>query len=163
MSDPSSKAELLNLIQREHDLLKTQLARLSPEQMTRPGAENDWSVKDLLAHITTWEQWMVDWLPKVLQDHSRSILPAGSTWEDVDRLNAETYQKNKDRPLAEVMADFERSYQQTLEAIKPLSEETLFSIILPWVEDRPLWHIVGANTYWHYREHREPLQAWIDS
>ncbi len=163
MSDPTCKAQLLDLILEEHALLNAQLARLSQEQMIRPGAENDWSVKDLLAHITAWEQWMIEWLPQVLIDHSISILPPGSTWDDVDQLNAQTYEKNKARPLPEVLDQFEQSYHQSLEATKGLSEDGLFNLTLPWVEDRALWMIVGANTYWHYREHREPLQVWIDT
>ena len=163
MDEPTTKAQLLEFIQQEHTRLKAQLARLNQQQMVQPGAQDDWSIKDMLAHITTWEQLMVEWLPKVLVDHNISILPPGSTWDDVDAFNAETYEKNQDRPLPEVLDEFEQSYQQALGATKKLAEDDLFNIILPWVEERPLWLIVGANTYWHYREHREPLEVWIDS
>ena len=52
---PTSKAELLGRIRREHAALEQTIARLSDDQMLA-AAEHDWTVKDLLAHITAWEQ-----------------------------------------------------------------------------------------------------------
>jgi hypothetical protein len=30
-----------------------------------------------------------------------------------------------------------------------------------WREGDPLWHMVAANTWWHYKEHRETISAWL--
>ncbi|HLX38880.1 MAG TPA: maleylpyruvate isomerase N-terminal domain-containing protein, partial [Ktedonobacteraceae bacterium] len=50
------KTQLLQLIQKEHDTLDTLLCSLSEEQMVHPDIADDWSVKDILAHLTWWEQ-----------------------------------------------------------------------------------------------------------
>ncbi|HEY4384036.1 MAG TPA: DinB family protein, partial [Ktedonobacteraceae bacterium] len=54
---PANKAELLTHIQAEYDRFEALLASLSEEQMTIPGVNGTWSVKDNLAHLTTWQDY----------------------------------------------------------------------------------------------------------
>jgi hypothetical protein len=30
------------------------------------------------------------------------------------------------------------------------------------MEDDPLWHLVGANTFWHYPPHAKVIRAWLE-
>ena len=58
MSDPTrpaDKAALLAMIQAGYEQLEVLLATLSPEQMTIPGVNGSWSVKDNLAHLAAWQ------------------------------------------------------------------------------------------------------------
>jgi len=57
-STPQSKAELVARITREWDALQAAIAGLSEEQLTAPG-DGGWSIKDNLAHIAAWEQYML--------------------------------------------------------------------------------------------------------
>jgi uncharacterized damage-inducible protein DinB len=61
MSDQSdlTKPKILELIQTERANLEATLSQLSQEQMTRPGVEDGWTVKDTLAHLSVWETRMV--------------------------------------------------------------------------------------------------------
>ena len=62
-----SKAEILNGIHSEYDLLEETLASLSEDQMMQPGVEGDWSVKDVMAHVATWQERMVGWVLEARQ------------------------------------------------------------------------------------------------
>ena len=162
MSDPTSKAQILELIKTEHEALQAVLESLAESQMIQPGAEEKLSVKDLLAHITDWEQRMVQWIEESLQGQIPEQPAPGMTWDDLDRLNEQTYLANKDRPLAEIRSDFKASYQQALATVQALSQADLFDPHrFTWREGNALWHMVEVNTWVHYREHRESISRWL--
>ncbi len=59
MQNLNRKAALLRLIQSEHMQLEALLSTLDEEHLLRPGVTGSWSVKDVLAHLTWWEQAMI--------------------------------------------------------------------------------------------------------
>ncbi len=161
MEEQMSKEKLIEEIQIERLRLEKTLEKITAQRMITPGVMDDWTVKDLLAHITVWEQRMVRWLEQTLRDEVPEMLPPGMTWDDLDRWNEQTYQKHRHRDLDEVLADFEVSYPQALSAVKDISEEDLINPDrYAWRDGRPLWEMVAANTSWHYKEHEETITTW---
>ena len=164
MSDPTTKAQILELIKAEHEALQALLKPLTESQLVQPGVEGRLSVKDILAHITDWEQRMVQWIGESLQGKIPERPAPGMTWDDLDRLNEQTYLANKDRYLSEVQSDFVASYQKSSQAVAALSEAELFDPYhFTWREGDALWHMVEANTWVHYREHRESIGRWLEN
>lgn len=162
MEEQMDKDKLLAEIRLERERFETTLARVDPQQMLLPGVIDEWTVKDLLAHITVWEQRMVSWLAEAVRDVEPQMLPAGMTWDDLDQWNEETYQEHRQRPLQDVLTEFNRSYPQAIEAVQSVSEEDLIEAErFSWREGSPLWVMVAANTFWHYSEHNETLEAWL--
>jgi len=157
-----SKEEILNRIVHERKLLENVLEELETSQMSLPGVEGEWSVKDILAHLNTWVWRMVGWA-KEAQDGETPMMPArGMTWDDLDLLNDQTYQANRDRPLNEVLAEFHLAHEEALRLVNSISEEDLTDPQrFPWRNGRPLWNMVAANTWWHDREHREAIERWL--
>ena len=154
-----SKAELLSAIHVERQKLEEMLARLDQAQMTEPGVEGEWSVKDILAHLVTWEGRMVRWLGEAQRGQVPHV-PA--TWDDIHQLNAQSYQEQQDRPLENVLSDFQRSYHEALTTVEAFPEEDLVDPDrFEWRKGQPLWVMVAANTFWHYKEHAESIQAWL--
>jgi len=41
--------------------------RLSDAQLMKPGVTGDWSVRDILAHVSTWEEEALTHLPLILE------------------------------------------------------------------------------------------------
>jgi len=160
MSDETvniTKRTLLEFIRNEHRLLELTLARLTHTQMLVPGVEGEWSVKDILAHISTWERRMISWTGSLLHGEVPAIpLP----W-DVDRMNTETYAQFRDKPLADVLEEFRQSYWDSLALVESLVEERLqTNYVDTWPMGR-LWTGIAANMNWHYKEHREHIQSWF--
>ena len=58
MEEQMTKVKLIELIVIQRHSLDQTLTRLEESQMTIPGVESDWSVKDILAHISAWERKM---------------------------------------------------------------------------------------------------------
>ena len=152
-----TKTELLDQIRKEHGLLEETLSRLTHEQMLLPGVDGEWSVKDALAHISTWERWMINWTNSLLQgDKPETPVP----W-DIDRMNAKTYARVKDIPLADVLEEFRLSYWDSVSLAESLSEEQLQTIYNDTWPLGPLWTGIAANMNWHYREHRNDILSWL--
>ena len=153
----TSKPMLLEFIRSEHSLLELTLARLTHTQMLLPGVEGEWSIKDILAHISAWERRMINWTGSLLHGEEPAIpLP----W-DVDRMNAETYAQVREKPLADVLEEFRQIYWDSLALVESLSDEQLQTNYADIWPMGPLWTGIAANMNWHYKEHREHIQNWL--
>ena len=62
----------------------------------RPGPQPDWSVKDVIAHITWWESAMTNWVSRALTGEMLART------ETPDEINARVYADNRDMPLETV-------------------------------------------------------------
>jgi len=162
MSDPIDKMtrfELLHQVRIERSRLDETLAHLTPTQMLLPGVDGAWSVKDVLAHISTWERWMIRWTNSLLRGEKPDT---PEPW-DVERMNAGTFARVKDIPLAGVLEEFRQSYWDSLTLAESLSEEQLQTSYTDTWPMGPLWTGIAANTNWHYREHRTDIQKWLET
>ena len=159
-SEQVCKADLLTNIRTERQLLEECLAGLAEHQIIQPGVVGDWSVKDILAHFVAWEQRMIGWVGEYLGDGTPDV---PQNWDDIHQLNAQSYQESRDRPLAGIFAEFQASYRQALSLAENTSEADLIDPNrFPSRGGQPLWIMVAANTWWHYREHRQEIEAWLD-
>jgi hypothetical protein len=152
-----SKKSLLEQIHTERGQLEKTITRISPQGMLLPGACGEWSVKDVLAHISAWERRMIRWS----QSHLKHEMPEVPLPWDVDRMNADSHARDKDKPLADVLEEFQCSFQDSLELVESLSQaqlETVYSDT--WPMDA-LWKGIAANMSWHYHEHNELIRKWF--
>ncbi|MCA9971566.1 MAG: ClbS/DfsB family four-helix bundle protein [Anaerolineales bacterium] len=157
MAQTMTKETLLAAFRRGREEFETLLSRFDDDQLLQPGVEADWSIKDVMWHITAWERTLCGWLADV----SAGRVPADTTLTDadVDRMNAEFDAAGRELALAEVQAAFAAAYPQVLEALLAVPEADLIDPErFAWRQGRPLWHMVGGNTFWHYQEHTEPIR-----
>ncbi len=162
MSQEMSKSKLMDMIRSERESLEEIIRELNEGQMLEPSLDENWSIKDILAHITTWEKRMVRWLEEAQRGESPQILPPGMTWDDLDLWNEQTYIENQNIPLPKVLSDFHSSFVQVLRTVESVSEENLIDPDrFEWRSGKPLWQMVSANTHWHYADHRAQIAAWL--
>ncbi len=159
MGDVSVKDELLAELGREWAKIERTCAGLGEAGMLAAGVEAEWTVKDVLAHLSAWEKYLLDRLGYVLTGQQPRY-PVMTSWDDVHRFNAQVYAENRDRPLTSVIIEFRSLYQGVVTVIEALSDEQLNR---PYTYDFPddsltLLQLIRANTYEHYREHCEAVQ-----
>lgn len=138
-----------DLMRAEHARLDALLAGIPDEQFTQPGAFGEWSVKDMLAHITFWEQRLIAYLNGARES---LIQPGEDEQAGIDRINAGVLVANRDRPLADVRESFASSYQQTLALVESLGDDAL--------AQEQLFGLIAGDTFGHYREHIKMLEDW---
>lgn len=158
---PDNKAELLAIIQSGYEQFEALLASLSEEQMTIPGVNGPWSIKDNIAHLTVWQNYQASRQEGALTGVEPPDPAPGLNTEDEE--NEYFYQQNKDRPLAEVLTDFHAAYQRILAATNALTWEAL-NAPFPWSNnDTPVGAYTLGNTSGHYEEHGAIIQRWLDT
>jgi len=156
------KAKVLETIQTERAQLDGLLAQLSAEQMCQTALENQWSIKDVLAHIATWERRCAGWIQAGLHGERPDKPEKGYTWEEIDKLNQKTYLENRGRSLDDVQSDSRLAYQDLLEQVQALSEDDITNPQrFPWTDGHGLVPYIAANSYEHYQEHFEQIRKWL--
>ena len=84
-----NKDELIQKIQGEWDNLQEVLDGLTEEQLHRPGVVGEWTIKDILAHITAWQTRLITAMFKAEKGFTPDTTEAGKT---VDQMNEKFYQ-----------------------------------------------------------------------
>jgi hypothetical protein len=159
---PKDKAELLERAQREYAVLEQTIGQLSEAQMTTP-LDGSWSAKDILAHIAAWQQILLGFHIGRRPFHEAAQgIAANYETDDIDTINEALYQRDKNRPLSEVLDAFRRSHQEIMTTIERLSEADLFRAYTPVGRDPSgggqLINWIAGDTYEHYEEHRATIR-----
>lgn len=156
MADTIPKQEIIEQIEQSYAAFEAGLAPLDAGQMTAPALPGGWSVKDALAHLSVWHRRALDVIDPVEPPRVPAIPPSGIEDDQADAYNARFYAEHKDLPLPEALAAFRQSYRQLLECVQRVSEADLNK---PLDSEAKVWEVVAGNTYDHYPEHLEAIQA----
>jgi uncharacterized damage-inducible protein DinB len=127
-----------------------------------PGACGFWSVKDILAHLTSYELILVDILGSFTGGDAtptlNAFLAAGAQFND-DEVN-----RRKGKTLQEVLAEFNDAHSQVVSLLSNLSPETLRQNgTLPWYGmEYALDDLIVYMYDGHKREHSAQIAAFRD-
>lgn len=148
---------LLERTKRERSELAALWRNLNDAQMTaRPGPQADWSVKDLIAHISWWEAAMCDLIPRAIAGDT--IAFEGT----VDDANISAFEESRDAPLDAVLEEFDGGLAQVAALLRTLSDEQINDAAICQIFGKPLRHFIAANTYGHYADHLDDLRAYVE-
>lgn len=162
MADITTKTELLAKMQHGYTALEAFLAPLNVTQMTTPGVSGDWSIKDTLVHLATWQRRAARSLEAAQHNAQPQHDPPVESDEEMNQFNDATFVTNRARALSEVQQDFQASYQELVVRVKALREEDLFEAgRFAWMDGSALWATVEGNTFGHYDEHITLIKAWL--
>ena len=158
MTEHVDKAQLLGAIHTSYTNFEAVLAPLSSEQMTTPGVNGTWSIKDNIAHISAWQRLLLDRLQAV-RDNVDYHWPWNEDAGD-DEINEQFYQQNKARSIDDVLTEFRSLHQQVIEQVQAMSNEDL-NRPLSWRDGNPIWPVIVGNTSEHYPDHMQVIQDWL--
>ncbi len=155
------REDLIARAQRDREAFAALWHGLTDAQMTqRPAVQETWSVKDLIAHITWWEDYMIDRVNNLLAGNPDQRLESDS---EVDAINARVYDTFKAQLLQETLAAFEASWPRVLALLESMSDEQINDNLLYNQAEIPPLYIIIGNTFGHYGEHIDDLQRYIES
>jgi uncharacterized protein (TIGR03083 family) len=121
------------------------------DQLTRPGVAGDWSVKDVLAHVTIWEAEALKYLPIVL---AGGRPPRYSTlYGGIDAFNAQSMAEKRGLPLDAVRRQLDDTHRQLMDYVRAAPDEQ-------FTRATRFRHRLRLDTYSHYAEHTHTLRAW---
>lgn len=150
--------EVLNKLRIGRSEWEAMLARVDATRMTEPGVLGDWSVKDVIAHVTWGEREMVP----LFRDRE---LVGSPLWRlTTDARNAAMVEESRSKSLAQVLAEARDVWPELLAALEGITDAELNDpahfkdMPADWVP----WQILAGNTYDHYLEHLEPIRNWLE-
>ncbi len=162
MSEPFGKQALLDRIREAHTQLVETVDQVKPAQLSEPSLADGWSVKDVLVHITWWEQHMIRAVQRALRGEPPQHFkhPDETIEQAIDRVNAEVFAANRDRLVADILMDRQRSFTNVLAMIDELGDDD--AIDPAPIEarlGRELVRLIAGDTYNHYAEHERTIRA----
>jgi hypothetical protein len=119
--------------------------------MTKPGAVGGWSVKDLIAHVTWWEEEALAHLPVILAGGRPPRYSV--TYGGIDAFNAQMAEKKRDLPLAQALRERDETHRRLLAFLETVPEEHI-------ARETRFRRRLRLDTYGHYRLHAEGIRAW---
>jgi len=128
MPRPVSKEQLLTIMQKEHGKLVDQLATLSPKitNQTSDSIEN-WAIKDVLSHVTAWEQMVLSWYQAGLRGELPQLPAPGFNWRQIPALNQQIYEQHQMESYDEVRKNFDASYAEMRATVEGIDNDDLFT------------------------------------
>ena len=126
------------------------------------GACGFWSVKDIIAHLASYEQVLVDVLTSFTSGGPTpaldSFIKLGRQFNDVE------VNRRKEKRIRDVLAEFNDAYRQVMSLIVTIPSETLRQNgTLPWYGmEYALDDFIVYTYYGHKREHSAQIAAFRD-
>jgi uncharacterized protein (TIGR03083 family) len=154
-----NKEELLDVLEEGREEFLETIAGLTDEDLERPGCVGEWSVKDVLIHISRWEAELVKMLWQIKQGQRPTSQQFIKTpVDEINRLWAAEYHQ---RPLELALDDFESVRRQTVRRIEAFSNDELTDPRrYPWQQGRPLFDWIAEDSFRHEGEHAVQIRAW---
>ena len=142
---------LLKRLDKAWCAFKQSYAGLSDPELLEPGVTGAWSVRDIIAHVTTWEEETLKHLPLVLA--GRRPPRYSATYGGIDAFNARTTEQKKNLTLLEVFRQQEDVHRRLIELIEGVPENQLGG-------DTRFRHRLRLDTYGHYPKHADAITQW---
>ncbi|MBI5954715.1 MAG: ClbS/DfsB family four-helix bundle protein [Chloroflexi bacterium] len=162
MAKATTKQQLIEDAQTERAALEKLLATLTPEQMTQSKSADDWSTKDVLAHLIEWEGMVMKWYETGVKGKVPAVPSEEYNWGQLPRLNHAIYLKHRDRSLEDVQKEFKSSYKKIMKVIESIPEKELFTRgQYPWTRNNLLAVYFNSATSSHYRWARGEIKKKV--
>ena len=167
---PAVKKQFIDKLMRERDKFELTLNRVGySRRMTLKGVTGKWSIKDILAHILSYELYIMDRMNEILHGQeytpckTQSALDAfrkefgypdfGSPLLDDDAPNAWVVEKHKNVSLEDVATQEIQAFSSIVTMLEKMPQKL--------VDEHNLFDRIANNTFKHYREHLRDIRQWL--
>jgi hypothetical protein len=131
--------------------LKEAYCGLSDSTMTESCVTATWSIKDIIAHVTSWEEESLKHLPLILAGEKTprySVMYGG-----IDVFNAQTTERNRKLSLPEVLRQRDDTHRRLIDFIQSIPEDQ-------FVRETRFRRRLRLDTYNHYSKHDKAIRTW---
>jgi hypothetical protein len=145
------KSELLRRLDKAWVAFTGSYLGLSEAELLEPGVTGGWSVRDIIAHVTSWEEEALKYLPLIMKGGKPPRYSV--TYGGIDAFNRLMTERNKGLSLSEVIRQQEEVHRRLVALIENAPEE-LFA------GETRVRHRLRMDTYSHYPKHAEAIRKW---
>src|SRR5262245_12755351 len=146
-----TRRQLLTRLEDAWKRLQASYAGLTPDELLEPGVTDAWSVRDILAHVTTWEEEALRYLPLIA---TGGTPPRYSTaYGGIDAFNARMTEAKRHLSLPAVLHQLEDTHRQLIALVQTAPDALITS-------ETRFRHRLRLDTYSHYPLHAEAIRKW---
>jgi hypothetical protein len=164
MSTQPTMTEILPRIEQSIARVVQAVKALPSSARLEPLLPEERSVKDVLGHITWWDQWLLLTLPPAPGEPAPAItlpladqIPPTDHW--ADEMNAKVLQYNKQRDFAPIWDEFTMTRALLVKRVSQLSDADLYDPAgMSAIIGQPVAPLV-CGIYEHYEEHAHEFES----
>jgi hypothetical protein len=146
------REELVRYLERARNELLASFRGLSAEQMTRPGVAEEWSAKDVLAHVTSWEDQALPDLARLARG-DRAVLASVDLYAtNYDPFNAMIMALRRSLELGQVLRELDIFHADFMAAVARLPDAV--------VAEGQFGRVLLKITAEHDEEHGRQISEW---
>jgi hypothetical protein len=143
--------KLLQQLDKAWAIFKESYAGLSDSQLTEPGVTGSWSVKDIIAHVTWWEDEALKHLPLII---TGGRPPRYSTqYGGIDAFNAQMTGQRHSLSLSVVLRQMDETHRRLIDYVHSAPEEQC-------TRETRFRRRLRLDTYSHYPQHAKAIREW---
>ena len=124
-------------------------AGMPDSEMMKPGVTGRWSVRDIIAHVTTWEEEALKNLPVLLKGGQTTRYSVA--YGGINAFNALATGRKSGLSLREVLFQRDEIHRRLVDFIRTVPEEYLGS-------QSRFRHRLRMDTYGHYPKHAAAIR-----
>lgn len=149
------KSDFIRRLDESRSATKSSLKGVDPEQLIY--AESGWRVKDLIAHLTTWEREVITSL-KAFRDGAEYRIP---DFISDDLYNEQIFRRYQNTSTDQIYADWDTIRSEFKSAIQAVPAERFNGqVMCPWGLYSGILGIVN-DMIGHEAEHLHDIQAVV--
>lgn len=148
----SDREQLVAYLERARKELRASFRGLSDEQMIRPGVAGEWSAKDVLSHVTSWEEQALPDLARLARGDTAVLASVDLYATNYDPFNAMIMSLRRNLHLDQVLRELDISRADFMAAVARLPDSVL-------VEGQ-FGHLLLKITAEHDEEHAGHIKEW---
>lgn len=151
MTRTTNREKVLERLASAWQALVESYGGLSDAELLEPGVTGAWSVRDIIAHVTWWEEEALTHLPIVLAGGRPPRYSV--TYGGIDAFNARMTEQMKALSLAEVLRRRDDVHHRLVAYLERVPEEQLGS-------EARFRRRLRLDTYGHYPKHARAIRGW---
>lgn len=150
----SERIFLLHRLDETRQGIEDILPEIDPAREIYPG----WTIKEMLAHMTGWDDATID----SLRAHVVGRPPALEAIRSLDEYNSQTVSSRKDLDYDHILKEWRLTRQVLRTIIEQLPDEKFFEpLIVPWGDKTTVTYLVDMFRD-HEQDHARDLRAWME-
>jgi hypothetical protein len=142
------------------------VAETGPDKMDSIRITDDWTLRDLIAHLLSWWEWRLARLQAAVNREPRPDPPYPANLESIDEQNAWFHQQKLDRSANDLTSAFSSSFDQLEQIASGLSDGELADPHhILFLKGKSLADAITSGNFFEHThvQHAAQVDVWLDA
>jgi hypothetical protein len=146
-----NREQLFARIHKHFKAFKDSLNDMPDKRWQSRGVMGDWTLKDVVCHVTTWEEEALKALPLLMQ--GKRPPRYADAYGGLDDFNELRRREKADTGMAAAQLEMDSTHRELLAFLEGVDDSWL-------VSETPFRRRLRLDTYSHYQEHTKAVWEW---